>query len=159
MRNKADRDSKTGRFLPGHLIASKHGVTRYLATGKLPSIRGKKAIQKHLEEIRSGIEEMTPRMNAKKRILISQIVRTEGVLQAIELYIQRAGIIDEKKFISKKMIMLQPCFNSYLSFLNSQRLAIMALGLEGQAEKIITLDEIVAEHDQKEKTKGGKSGK
>jgi len=150
MAKNEGRNPRTGKFLPGNSCAQKSGIHHYLATGQLPSVRGKKALKKHLQEIQEELETITSKMNIKKKILISHIIRTEGVLKLIEMYVKRHGILRPDKY-KKGLLELHPTIaGSYLSFLNTQKASVMALGLdEKQAEKILTPYELIQREEEK----------
>ena len=80
----------------------------------------------------------------KKELLIEQIVRTEAQISLIEMYLKKAGLLRPDKW-RKGIIDLQPALSqSYLAFMNSQRHAIMALGLdEEKAEEILAPYEVL----------------
>jgi len=139
-----ERDRK-GRFLLGNQAALKHGAWS-LAKARIPSVRGVRKLNKELEGIRESLEKLTPQLNVKKQLLISQIVRTEGQIRLIEMYLRKAGILRPDK-LRRGILDLQPSLaNSYLAFLNVQRHAIMALGLDNdKASEILAPYEIVEE--------------
>lgn len=131
------RDPRTGRFVGGNAFARKTGMHQYLAKGKLPSIRGKRALKKHLQEIQVELESNTPNLNIKRRILVSQIVRTETILKLIETFVKAHGVLRPDKYKNGLLELHPSLATSYLSFLTAQKNAIVALGLdEGQAEKL-----------------------
>ena len=138
------RDTKTGRFQPGNKASIKHGCWSLTATGKIPSIRGLRQIRQDLERIRLELERGTPSLTLQKKLLIGQVVRTEGQLRMIELYFKRSGLMRPDKW-RRGVLEPHPIMATYQSFLNSQRNALMSLGLEpAETEKILTPFEIVA---------------
>jgi hypothetical protein len=96
-KSQTERDD-FGRFLPGNQAAVKHGAWSLAQSGKVPSVRGVRALRKDLDRIRSDLEEITPRINVKKSLIISQIVRTEGMIRLIEVYLKKTGILRSDKF-------------------------------------------------------------
>jgi len=139
-----------GQFTKGNVQAQtaalKHGIHSKLfnITGRVPSLRGARQLKKDMEQLTATLEEITPEINAKKVLLIKQIVRTETLLRLIELYMKEHGIL--QPFKAKKYIMeLQPAMSgTYLSLLTQQRNSIMALGLDPkQVETIKAPFEIV----------------
>jgi len=148
-----ERDRK-GRFSLGNQAALKHGAWS-LAGGRIPSVRGIRKLREELEGIRMRLEEITPGLNVKKQLLISQIVRTEGQIRLIEMYLRKAGIVRPDKW-RRGILDLQPSLsNSYLSFLNSQRLAILALGLDHErtSEILAPYEIIEKENDNNRRDK------
>jgi len=141
--SKKERDSK-GQFQPGNRLAVKHGAYTLKATGKVPSVRGVPQLKKRLARIREDLKGATPTLNVKKELLIEQIVRTEAQISLIEMYLKKAGLLRPDKW-RKGIIDLQPALSqSYLAFMNSQRHAIMALGLdEEKAEEILAPYEVL----------------
>jgi len=151
MKQTGDRDSKTGKFLGGNQAAVKHSGHAFLVTGRVPSVRGARALKKELARIRRELEGCFPKLDVKKSLLVNQVVRAEGFCSLFEAYCKRAGII-EPHSARKKVLAFQPGFQTYLSLLNLQRNAIHSLGLdEKKSEEILTPFEII------EKEKGGKN--
>ena len=78
------KDPVTGRFLPGNKGNQKHGVNVFLQTGKLPSVRGKRLLNKYLRQLEKDLRAAlggspTPQQD----VLIRQVLRAEGVLRLI----------------------------------------------------------------------------
>lgn len=139
---KKDKDSKTGRFLEKNKSAVRHGGHSFAATGKVPSVRGVRQLKKDLERIRADLEVATPKLNIKKTLVISQIVRTEGMIRLIEIYLKKSGIVKPGK-LRAGIIELQPALaTTYLALMNSQRCALALLGLNEQK-----LEEIKAPYE------------
>lgn len=143
-RSQPERDGQ-GRFLPGNQTAVKHGAWS-LKSGKIPSVRGVRQLKRDLQQIREELEKITPGLDAKKSLLISQVVRTEAQIRLIEMYLKKAGILRPDKW-RRGIVDLQPSLsNSYLAFLNTQRHAIMALGLDqDRAAEVLAPYEIIEE--------------
>lgn len=154
MVEKQDRDKRTGRFIRGNKAGFKHGAYSLARVRNVPSIRGVRALAMHLDEVKSELEASTPEMNVKKELLIGQVVKTEEKILLMDMWLRKFGIIKADR-ARKGSLELQSCLvNSYLSFLNTQRLALSALGLEGrQAVDAMTLQDIVDEVDKKKKRK------
>jgi len=151
MKQTGNRDPKTGKFLRGNQAAVKHCGHAFLVTGRVPSVRGARALKKELARIRRELEGCFPKLDVKKSLLVNQVVRAEGFCSLFEAYCKRAGII-EPHSARKKVLAFQPGFQTYLSLLNLQRNAIHSLGLdEKKSEEILTPFEII------EKEKGGKN--
>jgi len=112
-------------------------------------------LRHRLEQIRSDIEAITPNMNAKKRLMIEQIIRTEGMISLIEMYLKKCGIVKPDKF-RRGVVDLQPSLaTSYLALLNTQRHAVLALGLNKEkAEEVLTPFQIVEQEKRKKETSG-----
>lgn len=128
--------NKRGQFIKGNPMAGqanlKTGIHSRLfnVTGKVPSVRGARKLQSDMEQLEKTLEEITPQINAKKVLLIRQIVRTETLTRLIELYMKTHGIL--QPFKSKRSILeLQPAIaGAYLSLMTQQRNSILALGLD-----------------------------
>lgn len=137
---KEKRDSK-GRFVEGNVAARKHGAYSLARTKNVPSIRGVKALARYLDRIKSELEGTTQDINVKKELLINQIVRTEEKMRLMDMWIKRTSLLRPDK-ARRGLLDLQPCLYSYLAFMNTQRQALMALGLN--KEKI---DQIKAPYE------------
>lgn len=143
------KDPVTGRFLPGNKASQKTGVNPFLQTGKLPSVRGKRLLNKWLRQLEKDLRAAlggspTPQQD----VLIRQVLRAEGVLRLIEIWLQKVPAISGKGW-KRGSLELQPCLSqSYGFFLNVQRQAIMALGLEKKPDDEVSLAEIIAEVDR-----------
>ncbi|MBU1008475.1 hypothetical protein KKA53_05355 [Candidatus Dependentiae bacterium] len=153
------KDKKTGQFLSmkkGTRLGIKHGAEFYLRSGRLPSVRGRKIIARCLREFERDLrgalgEELTPQMEA----MVRQVLRCENVLRLIELYLIRASPMKVKEF-ERGSLELQPCLsNSYGHFMNVQRLALLALGLDRRSD-ILALPWEDVEDEGVEKAKGAK---
>lgn len=129
--SRPQRDPESGQVLKKNSLALKHGAHSFLKTGRVPSIRGKRRIQKQLNEMRSALKEVVSNSeDPRKQVLIGQIIRAEGFLVLIEEYCKRAGILRPDKW-RRGIAELHPVLgSSVISFMNSQRAAILALGME-----------------------------
>ena len=138
-REKKDRDEQTGRFIKGNVAGLKHGAFSLARVRNIPSVRGVRALAKHLDRVKIELEKATPDLNVKKEILISQVVKTEEKICLMDMWLRKVGMIKADK-ARKGLLELQPCLaKSYLGFMNTQRLALMALGFEkGMSERILT---------------------
>lgn len=154
MEGKAkDKDSKTGRFKKGNIAALKHGAYSLARTKNVPSIRGVRALAMHLDQVKVKLERATPDLNIKKDLLIGQVVKTEEKLCLIDMWVRKIGVLrpDRRRH---GLLELQPALaHSYLAFMNSQRLALMALGIRSaEADRVLFPYELEAKAE-KEKTK------
>jgi hypothetical protein len=148
--NQAGRDAKTGRFLEGNQWAAKHGGYKFLATGKLPRIKGTRRLKNELTRIKKQLESDVNNLDVKKSLLINQIVKSVGFCSLFELYCRKMGLLDPAMG-KKGKLDFQPGFRVYLSLLNAQKNAIMALGMdEKQVEETLTPFELI----QKEEREG-----
>ena len=144
--------NKRGQFIKGNPMAGqanlKTGVHSKLfkVTGKVPSVRGARKLQSDMDQLEKTLEEITPQINAKKVLLIRQIVRTETLTRLIELYMKTHGILQPYK-ARRSILELQPAIaGAYLSLMTQQRNSIMALGLDPQQiEAIKAPYELIAE--------------
>jgi hypothetical protein len=124
---RPSQDAKTGKAAKGNRLAVKHGGHSFLATGRLPSIRGRKRIQRTLNDFRAALvaavpDSEDPRISA----LIGQVVRAEGFLFIIEAHLRRFGILK----LGKDGLESMPVLKDVVSFMNVQRAAILAMGME-----------------------------
>ena len=150
-KEKKDRDEQTGRFVKGNVAGFKHGAYSLARVRNVPSVRGVRALAKHLDRVKIELEKATPDLNVKKEILISQVVKTEEKLCLMDMWLRKTGMIKADK-ARKGLLELQPCLLSYLGFLNSQRLALTALGLgDRQTADILRIQDLVDEVDKDEK--------
>jgi hypothetical protein len=145
-KSNQDKDTKSGRFLPGNTLAFKHGAYS-LRQFRLP-VRGVRALERHLAGLRAELETETER-TAKNALLIAQVIRAEEKLSLIDMWIKRSGIIRLSRAL-KGVIELQPAVTqAYTSMLNVQRLALQALGSVREPH-VPTIAEIAAEYDKKQ---------
>jgi hypothetical protein len=156
------KDPVTGRFLPGNKGNQKHGVNVFLQTGKLPSVRGKRLLNKYLRQFEKDLlEALGGSPTPQQECLVRQVLRAEGVLRLIEIWLQKVPAISGKAW-KRGSLELQPCLaQSYGFFLNVQRQALLALGLDRKPEPGQDLATIVAEIDEKaaaEKAERGAAG-
>jgi len=148
---KKDRDSKTGQFVCGNKAAIRHAAYSLQATGKVPSMRGVRALARHLDRLKSELESITPQLDAKKQLLINQIISLEEKRQLIDMWLKKCGLVIPEK-VRKRRLELQPVMSFYISLMNSQRHAILALGLDiEQARRLLTPLEIVQAEEKQEK--------
>ena len=127
-----DKDKKSGQFLQGNKAALKHGGHSFAASGKVPSVKGVRKLKKDLEQLRTDLEKITPKMNVKKALIIGQICKAEGFILLIELYLKKAGILKPSR-LKAGVIDVQPALGTtYLQLLNNQRSALALLGLDEQ---------------------------
>jgi hypothetical protein len=147
----AGRDER-GRFLAGNKEAQKHGIYS-LANGRVPQIRGIRKIRKELEVIQRELEVLIPNMDAKTRLLVSQVVKTQGIILLLEKYMLRAGILAPDQW-KKGIVETQPAVRIYLQILDSQRRSIAALNIDNErATKILTPLQIVQAEEEKQREK------
>lgn len=145
------RDIRTGRFTRGNKAALKHGAYRVQSRKetKKPSIRGARALRRYLERLQAELETKTPQLNAKKQILINQIIACEEKRQLMDMWLRKIGLLIPEK-LCKQRLELQPCLSFYISIMNTQRQAILALGLDfDQARRLLSPLEIVQSEEQK----------
>lgn len=150
-KNRPERDIKTGRFLPGNTLGTKHGAHAVKPSVKVPSVRGVRALARYLDKLKSELESITPHLDAKKQLLINQIISLEEKRQLVDMWIKKVGLVIPEK-VRKKRLELQPVMSFYISLMNSQRLAVLALGLnEDHVRRLMTPLEIVKAEEKKRK--------
>lgn len=149
MEDKINERDPKGRLLPGHTVSIKHGLFTFRIHGKVPSVRGARALMLELTKLRKELEAITPRMNIKKSLLIEQIVKARGFMRLFEMYCKQNGIVNPR-LAKGKIIDFQPGFKTYMSFANQQHKAIVALGLNTeQADEVLTPLQIAEKFDKK----------
>lgn len=128
---------------------TKHGIYTWIKHGQLPSIRGKRKIQKVLEDLERGLiaDYGGPDgISTSQEILIRSTVKALGVPFLIELFINKYGPVIQKG----KGIELHPILGrSYLGYLNTIRQNLLSLK-ELTKEKT---DEVLAPYEIVEKEK------
>jgi hypothetical protein len=154
------KDPVTGRFLPGNKGGQKHGVNIFLQTGRLPSVRGKRLLNKYLRALERDLKAaMGGSPTPQEDIMIKQVLKAEGVLRLIEIWLQRVPAISKKGW-QRGSLELQPCLSqSYGFFLNVQRQALLALGLERKKiDEALDLGRYIAAKDAEKAGKGSRAG-
>jgi len=148
---KLQRDPESGKVLPKNQLALRHGLWLYKRTGKLPRIRGARALKQELVKLRQELEAVTPEMNAKKALVINQVVSSAGFMRLFELYVKKVGLPRADQW-KKRVLDFQPGFAFYLSMARLQLSALQLLGLnKEQAEAILTPYQIVEKEEKEEK--------
>lgn len=127
----------------------KHGIYTWIKHGQLPSIRGKRKIQKVLEELEEGLiaDYGGPEgISTSQEILIRSTVKALGVPFLIEMFINKYGPI----IIKGRAIELHPILSkNYLAFFNTIRQNLLALKELGKDKT----DEVLAPYQIIEKEK------
>lgn len=144
----AQRD-KQGRFIKGNGVAISHGA--YTKKRKI-SVRGVRALNRYLDQVKVELEKATPDLNVKKGLLIDQVIRCHEKVCLIDMWIRKIGILRPDK-ARRKVLELHPVLaHSYISFLNTQRLALLSLGIDGDnADKILTPIELAKKVDEEKR--------
>ena len=135
-----------GRAAKGNALAVTHGGFSFLRTGRLPTIRGRRRIQRELLELKRRLDEVTPGSDDPRRgVLISQIVHTEGFVLLIEQYLRLSGLLRATK---GGRLEVQPALQTVISLMTQQLRAVQALGLDRRELEAVKLPyEIVNEKD------------
>jgi hypothetical protein len=150
---KSENQDERGRFTEGNLAAWKHGAYTFLRTGHVPhSVRGRRLLNKRLAELRAALEQAVED-SPQRRVLISQVVRTEGLLAIVESYFRRFGLMDEGKLKRNKLEPQPVLAKVYLGLLNSQRLALQGLGLDARKAKTLDVMAYVKAFDKAKEAK------
>jgi len=136
----------------------KHGVHTWLKEGRInPSVRGYRKLQKYLQgmegaliDMQGGCENLTP----AKEILIKGTIEAYGVILLASVYCKREGIL-RPDLLKKGVVELQPVMGKqFLSFLNTLRQNLLALGLDSKkADKVLTPWELAKKVEEKERGK------
>lgn len=132
--DRGDRDPRTGQFATGNQAALRHGAFSI----RTPRIRGIRKLRRELEALKKQLEKSVCEITPQKGLLINQVIRTETQLRLIELFLRKHGIFRPDR-LRKGNLELHPALaNSYLSFLNTQKSALMSLGIDKEkAEETI----------------------
>jgi len=124
-------------------VKVKHGAYSLIARGALP--RKRRYLERFLGDVRQGlIKDLGPKqenLTTAQLILIDRIIGKLGVLRCAEEFVRESGVVKGQE--------LSPILKrSYLSWANSLRLDLQALGIDKrQSEPGPTLAEIIAEHN------------
>ena len=156
------KDPMTGRFLPAPRGKGtlKHGVPYFLRTGKLPSVRGRRALARYLREFEKDLRDsLGGDLSPQREAMMRQVLRCENVLRLIELYLLRASPM-KPHGVMRGRLELQPCLaQSYGHFLNVQRQALISLGLDRKrAEETLDLGRYIAARDAEKAQSAGQGG-
>lgn len=147
---QSNQDPRTGRFIVGNSAARTHGAF----SSRIPKIRGIKRLKRELGQLRKELEANTLEITPQKTLLIDQIIRSETQLRLIEYYLGKHGILRPDRFRTGNLELHPALANSYLSFLNAQKSALVSLGIDNKkAEGIIDVRTYAAEKYGKEKAK------
>jgi hypothetical protein len=134
---------------------TKHGIYTWIKHGQLPSLRGKRKIQKALEELERGLiaDYGGPEgISTSQEILIRSTVKALGVPFLIEMFINKYGPLIQRS----KSIELHPVLSrNYLSFLNTIRQNLLSLKelKKEHDDSVLTPLEIAEEFDKKKGAK------
>lgn len=136
-----------------------HGAHLWLREGKInPSIRGHRKLQQYLRDLEKDlIADLggPGSLTAAKEILIKTTIEAYGFILLATMYCKRYSVLRPDK-ARKNIIELQPVLgHQFIAFTNMVRQNLMALGLEGKTEKLLSPAE-VAEEILKEKEKDDK---
>lgn len=146
-RDPKERDEK-GQLVPGHAIRQTSGAFIFLKSNRIPSIRGRRRLQKHLNDLKVRLQEFVPNSSDPRReIIIAQVLKCEGFLVLIESYLKRAGILCPVAFKDGRLE-VQGALTACISFMNAQLRALSALGLDKrEAQEALNLGKYISEFD------------
>jgi len=121
----------------------RHGAFSYLTRLTLPDNRA--YLRPHLSAVREGlIHDLGPAeedLTTAQKLLIDRIIGQAGVIRLIEEHVREEGVFHGRMLTS---VLAQ----NYLSFVNSMRLNLQALGINARAgAKMLGPLEIAAEID------------
>jgi hypothetical protein len=125
------------------------------AKGKVPPVRGRRRIEKELTALRETLIGEAGEITVKKLLLIDQVIRLQSLILMTDFYLRKTGILDPHAFRSG-IVMFQPAVEKTLiSFMNTQRLTLAALGLgKEKQDEILSLGKYIEQKDG-EKGKAG----
>jgi len=147
-RDPKERDPKTGLLLPGHELRKTSGAWLFLKSGRVPSVRGKRRIQRELSALREKLMQAVPGSDdVRKQVLIGQIIRCEGFCLLIESFLKRFGVLDPQA-LSQGQVQVQGSLTALVSFMNSQARAVASLGMDKrEAADVLNLGKYISEFD------------
>jgi len=124
----------------------RHGAFSYLTRLTLPDNRA--YLRPHLSAVREGlIHDLGPTeedLTTAQKLLIDRIIGQAGVIRLIEEHVREEGVFHGRMLTS---VLAQ----NYLSFVNSMRLNLQALGINARAgAKMLGPLEIAAEIDREQ---------
>ncbi len=123
---RKDRDKVTGRFLPGHTVAVRHGG--YSSVSKDIPLAVRRQVQGIREQLIKDIGGTEPALTAAQAILIDKTVNLYQVTLCLEAYVRREGAFRGKK--------LDPVLGqNYLAYVNTIRLNLRELGISKRIEE------------------------
>lgn len=126
-----------------------HGGFSFLATGRLPEHR--REMERYLTGAREGlirdIAGSEENLTTAQAILIDRAIGKVGLLRCVEEHIRERGVMQNNQLASVLRA-------SFLSYSNSLRLDLQALGIEKRAIKSEqSLAEIIKEFDEEKERK------
>jgi len=139
-----DRDSETGRAVAGNKLRLTHGVSAYLQTRRLPSVRGRRRIQRELVALRRELLDVVPDSDdVRRRLLVEQVVTSRGVVMLAEVFLKHAGLCQPAR-LARGIADPQPVLGLMRQYLDVERQALRELGFDRKAaEPILAPYEIV----------------
>jgi len=146
--NKKELKRKKKR--PGRKLGVKvkHGAFSLISRGTLP--RKRKYLEGFLSQVRKGlIRDLGPEeqdLTTAQLILIDRVIGKLGILRCMEEYARESGVMKEND-------LLPPLKKNFLSWANSLRLDLQALGIDKRQTESMNLEQYVEMKD-KEKEKG-----
>ena len=131
----------------------KHGVIRFIASGEIhPSIAKLYNVSKELDRIKKLMIEQTPDMSTKKELLINDAVFCQGIMDLAMLYINKAGLFEEKA-LKRGSLVMQPIISQLGRFMNTKRQNLMAVGLGSGADETLDVQGYIEQFDKAKKKK------
>lgn len=131
-----------------------HGIYKLLKHGQLPSIRGKRKVQKCLEDIEASLIKDyggPENISTAQEIIIRATTKALGVLHLAELYVNEYGPIRKKGNDIELRAILGKNYLSYLNSIRQNLLALKELG-SGKPEKVVDLGRYIEETYGKKKS-------
>lgn len=128
------------------------GLGFFFKRHRVPYVIGRTRIVRETAQLRRELEEAVPDLTPQRKVLISQVVRCETVIMLILRHLDHAGVFRRSAW-EQGVLEVQPVVEKVLTaFLNTQRLALTALGLAGKKEEPLDLGRYLEERE-KEKLK------
>ncbi len=138
MQKHSDRDPKTGKFLPGHQTARKHG-----AFSLIPQERLRRAKAGWVSDIGPKRSDLT----TSQRILIEKACFLLERTMCVEVW------LNEHPELYGKML-ARGLRDSYLAWCNTLRLTLRELGIDKKGEgRVLTPLEIAEKFDREKRAK------
>lgn len=128
----------------------KHGILSYIQTGEFhPTQRKRKLLSLELERLRKLTIEQTEDMSIKKELLINDAIFCQGIMDLAMLYINKAGLFEEKA-LKRGQLEMQPIIRDLGRFMNTKRQNLMAVGLSSSADDVLTPFQLAEKIDRED---------
>lgn len=133
----------------------KHGILYFIQKGEFhPAQKSRIKLARELERLRKLAIEQTADMSIKKEMLINDAIFCQGIMDLAMLYINKAGLFEEKA-LERGSLVMQPIISELGRFMNTKRQNLMAVGLSSMVDNVMTPLQIAEAFDKEKKAKKG----